>query len=286
VARAPKKPSSAPSPAEVHPTRVFGFDDVRGYLKGVLSERGSQRGLQSRLAEAAGCSASFLSQALAGKVQFTPEHVHGMAMWLRLPEAELAFLVLLVERERAGSQGYVRWLDARIVAARRQDADLAERLPKGRIEDHVHEVSYYSSWVNAAVHVALSIPELRSAPALAARLRLPQSHVEATLVSLEHMGLARREDRENWTLTSRFLHLPRQSPLARVNHAGWRAKAVEAIHSGRDAPIQYTSVFSLARSDIARLEEMVRTFVEETRAVIAESPEEEVVCFLVDLFPV
>jgi hypothetical protein len=110
--------------------------------------------------------------------------------------------------------------------------------------------------------------------------------VEATLVSLEHMGLARREDRENWTLTSRFLHLPRQSPLARVNHAGWRAKAVEAIHSGRDAPIQYTSVFSLARSDIARLEEMVRTFVEETRAVIAESPEEEVVCFLVDLFPV
>lgn len=269
--------------------RVFEFDDYRGYLKAVIGDRKARgrdgRGLQTRLAEAAGCSASFLSQALGGTVQLTPEHAHGIARALGLADNETEHLLLLVRRERAAGATYRAYLDAQIRASREREADLATRLPASRLQDPAHEALYYSSWVPAAIHIALSVPTLRTPAALAERFGLTRARVEETLASLESMGLARAEG-ARWRLTDRFLHLSRHSPAARANHAAWRLKAMENIQRGFDTPIQYSSVFSIARDDIPRLEELVRRFIEESRALVAASPEEEVACFLMDLFRV
>jgi uncharacterized protein (TIGR02147 family) len=269
--------------------RVYDFNDDRAYLQAAIAhwrlEGGAGRGAQSRLAEAAGCSPSFLSQALGGTVQLTPEHAFGIAASLGLDEGASEFLLLLVQHERAASAHYRTHLGKRIESLRRKQEDLAQRLPAARLGDGVDELLYYSSWVYAAIHIALSVPGLQEEAALAARFGIDGEIVARTLAELARMGLARREGNK-WRLTNKFLHLPRQSPLARVNHMGWRIKAMENIQRGRDIPIQYTSVFSLARKDIPKVEEMLRRFIEDTREVIAQSPEEEVVCFLADLFTV
>jgi len=65
-------------------TSLFSSENYKAYLKSVLDGPGKERGYQSRLAEAAGCQRSYLSQVVHSTPHLTPEHAMGMAQFWKL----------------------------------------------------------------------------------------------------------------------------------------------------------------------------------------------------------
>src|SRR5690242_18289002 len=86
------------------PKTVYDFDDYRVFLKAALDQLEPSRGSRSRLAAHLGCQTAFVSQVLAGKVDFSLEHAVRVGAFLGLSQADDYFFVLLVHLGRAGSK--------------------------------------------------------------------------------------------------------------------------------------------------------------------------------------
>ena len=120
----------------------------------------------------------------------------------------------------------------------------------------------------------LTIERYRSVDALAHRLGIPVSTIQESLEKLAKIGLVIKKN-SLWAPTQIDIHLPKDSALTGMNHTNWRNRAILDSYKGEAAGIHYTAVHSLARSDFEKIKEMVLAFLDQTRAVVRPSPEEE-----------
>jgi hypothetical protein len=266
---------------------VFAATDYKAFVRAKVARHEGERGYKGDLAKAAGCHRSFLSQALHGEVQLTPDHAAGMCRFWRLGADETDYFLCLVHRARASSPELRSFLDGRMTELKRRQTDVASRLPEHRAVDADQAALYYAAWHWSAVHMLLTIPAYRTAPAIASRLRLPLATVQATLAGLERMGLARATGRavgKVWTCTEASLHLPRESPFLPSSHNVWRQKLITHLQEGNLEGLHYTGVHTMSVDDARRVRELALDCIGKARAVIAPSPEEELVCFFCDVF--
>lgn len=75
---------------------------------------------------------------------------------------------------------------------RSANSDIGKGFERPKIGTGEAEAIYYSSWIYAAVHVALAVPRLQSIENLSRRLGLGLGTVEVALMKLEELGLAER----------------------------------------------------------------------------------------------
>lgn len=259
------------------------FSDYKAFLRKRLSTTKPSRGIVSLWAAAAGCQRSYFSQVLNMDAHLTPDHAFGLSEHLRLSEREARYFRLLVDHARAGSVRLKQRLERELKEARAALANLEVRFGKERVPPGQRELLYYSSWLYAALHVIVSIPEYRSATAIAARLELPVARVERGLEELAREGFIQRGGK-GWTLRTGDLHLPKRSPLNAINHANWRARAIERVHSDED--LHYTSVASMSRADFDKIRDLLLAAIERGRQIIKDSADEELVCTTLDFFRV
>lgn len=265
---------------------VFEYSDYRKAIRGCVEQHGNPWGIWARLAKAAACKPTYLSQAMREKCHLTPEQVLGIARYWEFSDAEVDFLLLLLDFARAGTRELKDHFQAKIKTIRKEREDLAARLKKPKFETGEKETLYYSSWFWSAFHVMVSIPEFQTAKKIAQRLSLPIEFVESALERLEGFGIVVRKG-QGWTYGTGDVHIPRDSLLVGVHHNNWRQRAVADSTSplGSDG-VHYTSVYSLSRADYQHLKEKMLELIEYSRLKVADSKEEEIVCFLCDIFPV
>lgn len=262
---------------------LFTQTDYKAVLHAQITKHGDERGYRSQLAEAAGCQLSFLSQALHSHVHLTPDHAAGLAEYWGFDSDERDYFLELVNLARAGSRVLKGILSKRLGEIRERHENLARRYKKAdtaRPEDQAH---YYSSWHLSAIHILLTIPEFRDVQPIAKRLGLPVAVVQESLERLSKMGLAVRRKSE-WHPGESDIHLPKHSVLTSMNHSNWRARAVLDAYKQDGAGIHYTAVHSLSRADFEKIKEMVLKFLDDTRAVVRPSKEEELACMTLDWF--
>jgi uncharacterized protein (TIGR02147 family) len=266
----------------------FHFNDYKDFLKAVVHAEGAKRGLQGALAEAAGCKSSYLSQVLSGPVHLTPDHAIGIAEHLGLTEIESDYLLALLHEGRAATPRLKKKLEAQRAALRKRRDDLAARFAGARPPAALPEAvtRYYSHWRYAVAHLMLGIPGLDTPQALAPRLGLSVRKTQEMLESLAAMKLAATSGGK-WQPLQNDLHLPKGSPLANVTHVNWRMRSVQRLQDEADADdLVYSGIHTLSRGDVDKIKGIMRDALERARAVIAPSPEEEVICLLVDCFVV
>jgi hypothetical protein len=72
---------------------IFGFNDYRSYLSHRLAndDEGRYRGYHKKLADAARCQSSHLSQVLASNANLTLEQAMGLASFWNMNAQELSF---------------------------------------------------------------------------------------------------------------------------------------------------------------------------------------------------
>ena len=253
-------------------------------LNADLDTHRKDRGYRRRLADAAGCHTSFISQVLNSPVHLTPDHGAGIARFWGLSEDETEYFLALVHLERSASKSFREFLAAKIARLREQNASLARRLKARREISEEHRVRYYSSWLYSAAHILLTIPSMGTSEAVASKLKIEASHARQILDTLAEMGLARRTEKGVWQATGSDVHVPGDSPLSVTNHCNWRGVAIHAIQNDPTKGLHYTAVHSLARADMQKLRDMITDFLRATREVVAPSTEEELVSLQIDFF--
>src|SRR3990167_6287563 len=107
---------------------VFEYTSYKDYLRHLLLERSEVRGYQSQLSKAAGCQASYLSQALKTKVELTPDHAVGIGSFMQMNETELDYFLSLVLYSRATLSALKELLAKKLEQMRQAQKNLSQRL--------------------------------------------------------------------------------------------------------------------------------------------------------------
>lgn len=262
---------------------IFECRDYKDFLRAQIKANKERRGYRSELAEAAGCQLSFLSQVLHSHVHLTPDHAAGLASFWRFDLNEQDYFLELVGFARAGSKSLKAILLKRLEMIRTRHENLAKRYQKKDPINPEHQALYYSSWHLAAVHVLLTIPTFNTVDVIAKRLGLSPVVIQEALEQLAKIGLAKKQGMR-WQPTQSDIHLPNESALTSMNHSNWRSRAVLDSYRRESGSVHYTAVHSLSKSDVEKIKEMVLVFLDQTRAVVRPSKEEELACLVLDWF--
>jgi len=264
-------------------TSLFDCSSYREFLKTKIEENREIRGYQSRLAQAAGCQRSGLSQVLNGHIELTIDQAANLAQHWELNADQAAYFLDLVALERAGTPSAKAHFSRKISEARKKRDDLAQRFQVEPLGSTQQELVYYSAWYWSAVHVLVSIPGMGSAKACAKRLGLPVGFIQKIFQGLEEMGIIKPVG-DQWKVVRHHIHLPKSSPMTLMNHTNWRQKALLGIQAPNEGSLHYSNVFAASRKDIERIRAIFLKAIDECRERIEGSPEEELACITMDLF--
>lgn len=265
---------------------LFSSLNYKDFLQSKIQEHKDEYGYKSKLAEAAGCQKSFLSQVLNSHVHLTPEHALGLAQFWSLLQREREYFLELVNYARAGTPELSHYLRDKLKRLKSDHEHLGKRFEQPTL--HVSEDSaalYYSSWHYSAIHILITIPQFRTVPKIARRLEVSESVVLAVLKQLETLELVERSG-DAWSATKKSVHLSKDSVFNMINNGNWRQKAQTESQQRNNQSIHYTGVYSMSLSDMETLRDMTFEFLDQTRNVVTRSKEEDLICFTCDLFRV
>jgi uncharacterized protein (TIGR02147 family) len=263
---------------------IFDFVSYRSYLKNfIAAQPNAGRGWGSKMAIHLGCHTSFVSHVLSGLAELSLEQAFGLTSLLGLNEEEGDFFILLVSYERAGNHDLKRFFLNKINEVKNKRKVVVERIGKSNQISLQDQVVYYSSWQYAAVHVLTSIPKFQDGYSLSSILKMSPTRAKDILQALQKMGLV-KEVKDKWIRTEKQLHLPASSPMIKKHHQNWRLKAVDSVDDAKSNDLQYSSVVAMARTDVEKVQEIMMKAIEEIRAVVRESPEEDIYCYMMDFF--
>jgi uncharacterized protein (TIGR02147 family) len=221
----------------------------------------------------------------SSSIQLTRDHAAGLCQFWGFTDDESEYYLALVELARAKSRPLRDFALQKIEQLKSRRTNLDRRVRKEGIDNIEVQSIYYSTWINSAVHILLTIPSFREPRAIAQRLQIQIAEVERALAKLAEIGLAEKKG-ELWLPISANLNLPTSSPLNTVNHTNWRCKAISSLQNRRLESLHFSSVFSANRKDVETLRTMISDFILRSRDLIVSSKEEDIYCLNIDCFDV
>jgi len=263
---------------------LFEYVDYKAFLRDLGDER--PRGFRKALAEATGCQTAYVSQVLNGQYHFSLEQADAGAAFLGLTKDETKFFLLLIERQRAGTDSLRAYFTEQLEESRSRHLLLKHRLGVPASLGVPEQSRYYSSWHYSAVHMAVTIPKLQSRPALARALGISPRKLSEVLDFLGSVGLIQKKG-ERYLPGLTQLHLSKDSPLIAQHHANWRQQGMTKMHSDHAGEgVHYSSVSSLSAADAQRIKEQLTQALSEAVRTIKDSPEEVLFGINLDFFRV
>jgi len=263
---------------------VYEFDEYRGFLRACVGPSGTRSGMRVAIADAIGCHSSYLTKVIDGTANLSQEQALALAGYLHLPPDELEYLLLLVQHERAGTRALKNHLASKMEQMKAKRLALKERVPVKKTLGREAQATYYSSWKYAAVHMALTVPSLRTRSAIAEYFGIEDRECGEILGFLESVGLAEASPR-GLVPGQSHLHLEGDSPNVSKHHTNWRLRALVSLDHQDPLDLHYSLVLTISRKNAEILRERLVKVIQETVKFVAEtSEEEEVLCLGLDLF--
>lgn len=268
------------------PMEVFGFSDYREYVTHRIQTDTEGRGYQKKLAVAAGCQSSYLSQVLSSQANLTVEQAMGLCSYWSFDEDETEFFMTLVQHDRAGTMKLKEHLLGKMDVIRVKRRKLSTRFQATSTITAGQELEYYSTWYLPVIHTMIAIPGFRQPKSIAAQLNLELQTVEDALTALQKSGLAEKTE-FGWTNTARSIHLKSDSPLNYAYHNNIRQLAGRAMQKSKPGEnIHYSAVYSMSQADFDKLKQQMIATLEESRKVVIDSKEETTAVFALDFFKI
>lgn len=263
---------------------LFHSLDYKAYLNAkIASLPKAGRGFKAQLAEQIGCQKAFVSQVLQGESHFNLEHADKINHALHHDKEESIYFLLLIQHARAGTESLRKVFSGQMAELREKRSEFKNRLLHDRELTDRQKGKYYSSWIYAAIRVALTVPSLRKKPALIERLGLTEERLHEALAFLEEAGLVDKKG-EEYHPTTMHLHLGKDQDLILRYHTNWRLRALDAIANPSHEDLHFSSVMSLSHSDAAKLKTMITDFITNAQKIAHASPEETLISFCADFY--
>lgn len=262
---------------------VFQFSSYKAYLHSRTGSAHSKPGIKSALARALGCQATYISQILHDKAHLSLEQAELANEFFSHSKEESSFFLLLVQKDRAGTRSLARHFQEQIDQVLSRRSILTSRLGANQTVSQKDQSVYYSSWIYAALHIALTIPELRTQEALSDYFRLPAKRITEVLEFLISAGLV-VEKKGGFTVSTTHVRLGKDSHNLIKHHTNWRTQAIESFERQEPPDFHYSGVVSLSSQDVSKIKEIMLETVGETQKLVRESKEQELCVLNIDWF--
>ncbi len=262
---------------------VFAFDHYKDYLVALSGPKEKRSGFRSRMAAALSCQPTFVSQVLSSTPNFSLEQGYVVSDFLGHSKDEKKYFLLLIEVARAGSKSLEKYFKSEIEEFKKRRLVLTERENRSLALPEITQAIYYSSWHFAAIHVALTVPELRRADSLSEYFRIPKKRILEVLDFLVKTQLAKKSGAE-YLVGNVKVRLGNSSSNIIKHHTNWRNQAIESLERENENELHYSGAISLSDKDIISLKEKLLDFIQDCVHVVADSKEEKVFCLNLDFF--
>lgn len=266
---------------------VYESKDYKQFIRAALESPRFGRGARTKLASFLGVQLSFISLVLAGDLDFAPEHGMKIAQFFELNEEETEYLILMIQRDRAGSpdlKKFTQNLLNKITQARSEIQNRVKKSDRKKLStDQLME--YYGAWFHTAVHMVLRNPEKRDPDVIAETLMVSRKDVKKSLETLEKLGFISVEKGKIVPLDQRF-HLGEHPLALRVHHTNWRQACVRSLDEGDADDLHYTSVMSIDREAAEKIKAIFLESVEKMEPAIMDASDRDVYAICMDLFKV
>lgn len=269
-------------------TPLMAFDTYREYLLYLIEVRKDVKGIRTRLAEAASCQPSYLTQVLSGTASLSMDQLRGIARYLELSDAEWDYLRELGILDRAASAELradcLRRLQ-RLREMEKRDGEPVEPLSPA-VRPTTEDIHWYvSHWAATAICAAVHSRVLRTPEAIAKKLGLPTTQALELMKELETRGFLARGLKGEWRASlskSLFLGRERYVPAFRGD---WFSRGQRLVSLGYKGGCQLGGVICLPREEYDALRAHLTA---EFRKFFAKLPEETdgdvVAYYSIDLF--
>jgi len=263
---------------------IFEYGDYRQYLLAILKERAkTQRGEKSRIARLLGCHPSYITLVFKGKADLSFEQGYLLNHYFRHQDSEAEYFMLLLAYARAGTTGLRNYQKKKIDDLLERRRILKDRLEFQKTIPIEHENTYFSSWHYAAIHLLLMIPEFQTKDSIQKRLGLSYRQVNSVLEFLVQAGFALQQG-SKYAVGPVNIHLGVGSTNLKKSQTNWRMQAIESLDRNSSSQLQYSSVITMAKVDAPKVREILTAAIEEVRALVRKSKEDELFCYSVDFF--
>lgn len=264
---------------------IFEYNDYKDYLRTSLGGEKKRTGLRAKAATAMGCQTAYLSQVLNGSAHISLEQGEKLNHHLGHSKEASHYFYLLIQRGRAGTPQLQAYFDEHIREIQSKRLDIKSRVVVNQEILPADQNKYYSRWYYLAIHVALSVPQLRTVAALVRHLALPKELVQEVLSFLVYTGLA-KETKGVYSIGSGHIHLGRDSENILKHHSNWRIKALESLDLEKESELHYSVVYSLAKKDALKIKDRIIEVVQENLKTVGPSQEEVLYCNTIDFFEI
>ena len=265
--------------------RLYDVSTYRDYLRQHFESAGERSGVKSKFASAIGIKSSFLSQVLSEQAHLSLEQGERANGHLSHSVDESHLFLLMIQRDRAGSPSLKAYFDEQISKSKKKKSVRNLLKTSSEISKEAR-ATYYSSWLFAAMHVAVTVPELQSRRALKEYFDLSSSRLNEVVDFLIRSGLV--EEKKGRLMSGPFgIHLDPNSPEMPAHHIGWRLRSAECLGRGdREKDLHYSAVVSISRKDVEKVRASLMRGLGDSIGVIRDSKEEAVYAINIDLFDV
>jgi uncharacterized protein (TIGR02147 family) len=260
---------------------VYEYTDYKRFLNEfIASQPNKGRGLRKNLAEAIRCQVAYVSHVLSGNYHFSIEQAEAASRFFDLSSDDAEYFVLLVSENRAGTHELKEFFKKLLKQRNEKNSLLKNRVKIKETLGREDQTTYYSHGHYAAIHMALTIPKLRTRSALEKQFKLSAKRVQEVLEFLTSRGLAKK-DGTQYLPSGIALHLESDSPLIPRHHSNWRMAAMQSFEDPHQQDLHYSGVVTCSEKDIPRVREKLTKCLAECIQIIQSSPEEQVaaLCF-------
>lgn len=266
---------------------VFESKDYKHFLNGALKSPQYGRGARTKLAQFLNVQSSYISLVLAGSLDFAPEHAIKLAQFFNLNEEELDFLLLLIQRDRAGEQQLKLHIQRKIDSVLQQRSEIKNQIKE---TDHAEIPTdelrkYYSKWYHTAIHMYLRTVQTIELENIAKKLKLNTKDVKESIDLLVGIGFIKLEKGKVIHLNRRF-HAATDELSMRLNHHNWRHTAIQIYDQKSNDDLFYTSVMSIDASTFIKMKKMILDNIKSMEPAINDAKDQDVFTLNIDLYKI
>ncbi len=251
---------------------IWEFEFYREYLHEKAGGEGERTGLRKKLAEAIPVHTTFVSQVFKGKAEFSLEQGEAINRFLGHTEDEGEYFILLLLKDRAGSDALKNRFKRKIKLMRDERLNIKKRLDAAEISEKDRD-RYYSSYLYSAIHVLTAVERYNRVESLAEALRISIAEVKALVEFMVRVGVL-QEKGGNLSPTSKHVHLGSESELVLRHHSNWRFHTISNLQVLDREALHYSACLSLSQDDAFKVKDSILQNLKSNVAVISKSRDE------------
>lgn len=263
---------------------IYEFLDYSAYIRAwIESQPKKGRGLASRMALSLKVSTTMISQVLNGDRHLSLELASELADFIGLSIPEQDYFFLMIDFQRAGTQGLRNKLKRKLLEEQEKSNKLKERLKvEVELSDTAKSV-FYSNWVYSGIRNLSALPEFKDVDSISEKLHLPRATVQKVVDFLLQNNLLVQKNGA-LQVGPQKTYIGADSLLVNKHHQNWRLQGFREMLNQNDQNLFYTGPMSLSKELAAQIRHELPTFIEKLYKRLGPSTSETVRCLNIDWF--